>query len=670
MSNAAITVINQTAVHAQLGIVAGLPLLGSALAYVVGRKNRDAAGWIATAAAALSFLWVLKLFAALSPEHYFEQRLAPWFSAPGLSVDFLLRFDQLTAVMCLIITGIGSLIHLYSIGYMAEDESRHRFFSYMNLFLFSMLTLVLGGNLLVLFIGWEGVGLCSYLLIGFWFKNLDYAGAGRKAFVVNRISDAGMLLAMFLLIQQFGTLDFVQLRALIGDPSTIVTVGGVGLLSIVAACLFIGATGKSAQIPLFVWLPDAMAGPTPVSALIHAATMVTAGLYLMARTNFIFDMAPSVMGVIIIIAVLTAFIAATIALAQNDIKKVLAYSTVSQLGFMFMAAGMGAYWIAIFHVITHALFKGCLFLCAGSVIMGCHHEQDMRKLGGLAKLMPITFATYLVSTLAIAGIYPFSGYQSKHAIVEALIGPDNPLHVVVASWVPILVSITAFLTAFYMTRSVALTFFGSYRGANGHDHHDANHDTKAKHDSHADKASSHTSHDSHQPHESPWVMTLPLILLGTGATVAGLLLQSALPEFLSPVLPRAHAHVPATVVEGIKGSWLGIVGVFLGLILYTKLQIVPRVIGSAFMPITKLFAGKWYFDELYAALIVRPLEGASQALWRIVDSAIIDGTVNGTGKIVDINGEWLRGTQTGQIRHYLLLMFFAAVVMLVFCFVL
>ena len=361
---------------ANLGIIAFAPLLGSLLAFVVGRNNKKNAGWIATLATAFSFIWVVKLVLNLEEGQVLEHNLFTWFSSGPLAVDFLLRFDHLTAVMALVVTGIGTLIHLYSTGYMADDESPHRFFSYLNLFMFSMLLLILGGNLLVMFVGWEGVGLCSYLLIGFWFKKIDYAGAGRKAFVVNRIGDAGFLLGIFLLFWHYGTVDFVALQAAIAARPEL-----VAILTTATLCLFVELLVSQLRYHFFVWLPDAMAGPTPVSALIHAATMVTAGVYMLARLHFAFVLAPYTLAVIAVIAVLTAFIAATTAMAQYDIKKVLAYSTVSQLGFMFMAAAAGAFWAAIFHVVTHAFFKACLFLGAGSVIHGCHHDQDMRKMG-------------------------------------------------------------------------------------------------------------------------------------------------------------------------------------------------------------------------------------------------------------------------------------------------
>ncbi len=600
-----------------LALIPLLPLIGSVLAFVVGRKIKDAAGWIATGASFLSFLWVLKLVLGLEPHAVLEHNLYTWFSFEALTVQFLLRIDQLSAVMCLVVTGVGSLIHLYSTAYMHEDESRHRFFAYLNLFMFSMLLLVLGGNLLILFIGWEGVGLCSYLLIGFWYKNLSYAAAGRKAFVVNRIGDAGFLLAIFLLMEAYKTIDFIELGTVFASNPV-----PVAFATTVALCLFIGATGKSAQIPLFVWLPDAMAGPTPVSALIHAATMVTAGVYMLARTHFIFSLAPDAMAVVTLIAALTAFVAGTIAITQYDIKKVLAYSTVSQLGFMFMAAGSGAYWVAIFHVVTHAFFKACLFLCAGSVIHGCHHEQDMREMGGLRKLMPLTFVTYALSTLAIAGVAPLSGYYSKHAIMAAL--GENHL---VGAWVGALATLTAFITAFYMTRSLVMTFFGEYRG---HAH----------------------------PHESPWQMTLPLVILailGVGGGAFGSTLYHAIEQ----VIPPGHHHFHAEgIVESLAHSWLGILGVGLGFLLYSTWKDIPGKIYRAVLPVSKLLSAKYYVDEVYGRFIVQPLEGLARILWKGVDQGVIDASVNGTGAVVEISAEIARTFQTGQVRTYAFFMFF------------
>lgn len=630
------------------------PLAGAALAYALGRKSRVFSGVIATAAAVVAFILTLKGIADLGLSDTKEARLWEWFSVGDYSFDMTLRLDRLSAVMCLVITGIGSLIHLYSTAYMEEDEGMPRFFAYLNLFLFSMLMLVLGGNLLVLFVGWEGVGLCSYLLIGFWYRNVDYCAAGRKAFVVNRIGDAGVLLGTFVLLMTFKTVDFISLREMIGHPGAMAP-SLAGICALVGFCLFVGATGKSAQLPLFVWLPDAMAGPTPVSALIHAATMVTAGIYLFARMWFLFDAAAPDLGfIVVLVAGLTAFIAATIAVVQTDIKKVLAYSTVSQLGFMFLAAGAGAYWVALFHVITHAFFKACLFLGAGSVIHGCHHEQDMRQMGGLRRLMPITFVTYLISTFAIAGIYPFVGFHSKHAILDALSHSRNPLVQIAAPNLVVLASITAGLTAFYMTRSLVMTFGGEYRG---HAH----------------------------PHESPSRMTIPLMVLAAAAllcgldlthvvgtqmsdivrqVVSGLYLEHTLPHYLEGVLPRAHAHEALEPLAALTSSWIGITGVLLGFVLYAKLPSIPSVAANLLPFAHRFLLGKYFIDELYRALIVRPLEVLSVSLWRGVDQGVIDGTVNGTGELVDVTGELARGIQTGDVRHYALYLCGAAAMMI------
>lgn len=618
--------------NASLYLIVLFPLLGSILSYLAGRVMKNAAGIIATLASAASFAAVVYFVFELPQHGFYENRLFTWFASDGFTVDFLFRMDTLTAVMCLVITGIGSLIHLYSIGYMAEDPSRPRFFAYLNLFMFSMLILVLGGNLPVLFVGWEGVGLCSYLLIGFWHTNIDYASAGKKAFIVNRIGDAGFLIGMFLLIHQFGTLDFLELRQIINGTTLVVV-----FATVVAVCFFIGATGKSAQIPLFVWLPDAMAGPTPVSALIHAATMVTAGVYLLARMHFLFSQAPGALALVAIIAAATALVAAATALVQNDIKKVLAYSTVSQLGFMFMAASAGAYWVAIFHVVTHAFFKACLFLGAGSVIHGCHHEQDMRHMGGLAKAMPITFITYAISTLAIAGLYPFAGYQSKHAIMQAL--EHHPYlsgseHVIV-----ILASFTAFLTAFYMTRSVMMTFAGKYRG---HAH----------------------------PHESPWQMWVPLVVLALLATGGGIWLLDTLPEYLAGAIPVKLEHHHESILDSILHSWIGFAGVGLAIVFYTVLNQVPGATARTFPAVTSLLSHKFYFDELYDLAIVRPLRGMANMFWRVIDVNIIDMAVNGSAWFVDANGELIRRPQTGQLRHYAMYMLAATVLVITFCFLL
>lgn len=622
--------------QAQLAPVVLFPLIGALLAYLIGQRRPAWSGIIASGAALLSFAWLLLQVLALQSGQYFEDVLFSWIAAGNLSLDFTLRFDQLTAVMGLVVTGVGSIIHVYAIGYMHADPSRPRFFAYLNLFMFAMLLLILGGNLAVMFIGWEGVGFCSYALIGFWFKNINFAAAGRKAFVVNRIGDAGFLIAMFLLFQAFGTLDFVELAKAIGAGAV-----SVQLCTLIAVLLFVGATGKSAQIPLFVWLPDAMAGPTPVSALIHAATMVTAGVYMLARMHFLFDLAPYALFIVSLVALATAFIAATIALTQNDIKKVLAYSTVSQLGFMFLAAGAGAYWVAIFHVVTHSFFKACLFLCAGSVIHACHEEQDMRKMGGLAKLMPWTFGTYAVSTLAIAGIFPFAGYFSKHAILGAIEHTHNPfLTGYTAVFLP-LVSLTAFMTAFYMTRSLVLTFFGKYRG------------------------------EAH-PHEAPAVMVIPLMLLALLAFVGGygLLELLGFQHYLGHVLDTGAAHHSESVLEAVLHSWIGVLGVGLALLCYLKFTQVPAKIAQTLPMLSRFVQERWHFDEIYAFLIVRPLEKLAQLLFRYFDQRVIDGTVNGAAAVVDLKAELLRSFQTGQIRHYALYMFLASVGLVVYFLVL
>ncbi len=619
-----------------------LPLVGALFAYVAGLRHRDTAGVLATLACVLSFILTIYTTLNLPDGEVFEVSIFSWISVGDFAVDFALRFDRLTAVMCLVVTGVGSLIHLYSTSYMHEDEGRHRFFAYLNLFMFSMLILVMGANLLVLFVGWEGVGLCSYLLIGFWYKNRAYAAAGMKAFVVNRIGDAGFLVGIFMLALHFKTLDFAELQPLIAGND-----GLIPLATIIAGFLFVGAAGKSAQIPLFVWLPDAMAGPTPVSALIHAATMVTAGVYMMARLHFLFALAPLTLAVVCVIALLTAFVAATIALVQNDIKKVLAYSTVSQLGFMFMAASVGAYWVAVFHLVTHAFFKACLFLGAGSVIHSCHHEQDMRRMGGLMSRMPITGITYFISVFAIAGIFPFAGYQSKHAILEALgEAHKNPYLVEFANLIPGIASFIAGITAFYMMRSFVMTFLGEYRG------------------------------DAH-PHESPGSMTIPLILLSILATIGGIALGEMLPIYLFPVLPIEEGLEVEGLPEAVRnfahhlaGSWIGIVGVVLAVVMYTRLipraALLPGKIGELFSTIRAIFVGKYYFDEIYEAIVVGPLRTLSRVFTTRIDKDLIDGSTDGTGAIVEFSGESLRGLHTGQVRHYALFMFSAALVIIFF----
>jgi NADH-quinone oxidoreductase subunit L len=480
-----------------LWLVPLFPLAGAAINGFFGRQSsKKAISTVALVFCGASFALALFLaagFSSASAPYYCD--FAHWLRSGSFQVDFSFYLDQLSLVMLLVVTGVGFLIHIYSVGYMWDDDGYYRFMAYLNLFMFFMLTLVLAKNYLVMFIGWEGVGLASYLLIGFWFTKDSAASAGKKAFIVNRIGDFGFLIALFLIIKHFGSLDFTRVFAAVQPMSP--ETGGAGLLTAIGLLLMVGAAGKSAQIPLYVWLPDAMEGPTPVSALIHAATMVTAGVYMVARSSVIFERAPMAMMVVAIIGTLTALFAATIGIAQTDIKKVLAYSTVSQLGYMFMACGVGAFSAGIFHLMTHAFFKGLLFLAAGSVIHGVGGEQDMRKMGGLRLYMPWTFATMTVATFAIAGFWPLAGFFSKDEILW--MAYSSPL----GSWVFWLIGvITAFITSFYMFRLWFMTFFGDYRGASAHD----SHDSRAR----APAPPGH-EHGPGDPHESPWVMLGPLL---------------------------------------------------------------------------------------------------------------------------------------------------------------
>nr|MBP6374546.1 NADH-quinone oxidoreductase subunit L [Flavobacterium sp.] len=482
------------------------PFAGFLLNVFFGKQlGKTGSGVLGTLAVVTSFVVSVLFFIDLqSTGKSSSIPLFDWIQLQSISIHFGLLFDQLSILWLLFVTGIGSLIHLYSISYMHEDENMHKFFAYLNLFVFFMITLVVGSNLVVMFIGWEGVGLCSYLLIGFWHSNQDYNDAAKKAFIMNRIGDLGLLIGIFILGSLFSTLDFAGLQTALagGTPST--------LLSIAAFALFIGACGKSAQIPLYTWLPDAMAGPTPVSALIHAATMVTAGIFMVTRLHFLFDLAPEVQTIIAIVGAATALLAATIGLFQNDIKKVLAYSTVSQLGLMFLALGLGAYQVAVFHVITHAFFKACLFLGSGSVIHALHGEQDMRNMGGLKKAMPITFMTMLVSSLAIAGIFPLAGFWSKDEILL------TAFHHNIALWV--VGSVASIMTAFYMFRLMYLTFFTTFRGTEEQEKH---------------------------LHESPALITFPLIVLAILAAIGGAINlpgSTWLNHYLAPLFHAEHAE--------------------------------------------------------------------------------------------------------------------------------
>ena len=621
-----------------------LPLAGAAINGFFGRhSSKKAITTVALtfcgAAFALALLIALRFSSASAP-YYFD--LAHWLRSGDFQVDFSFYLDQLSLVMLLVVTGVGFLIHIYSVGYMWDDDGYYRFMAYLNLFMFFMLTLVLAKNYLMMFIGWEGVGLASYLLIGFWFIKDSAASAGKKAFIVNRIGDFGFLIALFLMIKHFGTLDFPALFAKIQPLSSETT--GAGLLTAIGLLLMVGAAGKSAQIPLYVWLPDAMEGPTPVSALIHAATMVTAGVYMVARSHVIFERAPSALTVVAIIGTLTAIFAATIGIAQTDIKKVLAYSTVSQLGYMFMACGVGAFSAGIFHLMTHAFFKGLLFLAAGSVIHGIGGEQDMRKMGGLRSYMPWTFMTMGIATLAIAGIPPLAGFWSKDEILWRAFG---------ASWVYWLIGvITAFITSFYMFRLMYMTFGGEYRGAiaqnapGGHGHGANDHD-----------------HGHGEPHESPMVMLAPLAILAILSLVGGFINYGGRFEhFLAPVFQAGHTvqePVGEVASKTLEYALMGvsIVVAFLGWVvahlLYSGRSQMPARIAGALGGLYEAVVHKYYIDELYAVFFVKPLiDGSTEILWHGIDQGIIDATVNNSADAARHVSDEARHMQSGNLRSY------------------
>lgn len=570
----------------------------------------------------------------------FTQPIFDWFSAGSLNISLSFLVDPLSAIMLLIVTGIGFLIHVYSMGYMKTDEGYGKFFAFLNLFVFFMLLLVLGSNYVVMFIGWEGVGLCSYLLIGFWFKNSSFAGAAKKAFVMNRIGDLGFLIAVFLLFATFGTLEFGGIF-----PAAAGMAGGDSIILLITLLLFVAATGKSAQIPLFTWLPDAMAGPTPVSALIHAATMVTAGIYMIARSNILFALAPITMDIIAIVGVATALLAAAIAITQNDIKKVLAYSTVSQLGYMFLGLGVGAFTGAFFHVITHAFFKALLFLGAGSVIHAMSDEQDMRSMGGLKKHLPITYATMLVGTIAISGIPPLSGFFSKDEILAYAFGNNTLL------WA--LGLIGALFTAFYMFRMLFLTFFGKFRG---------------------------TVQQASHLHESPSTMTLPLIVLAVLSVIGGVLNLPAalggnhwLASFLDPVFAAGNARVGATVpdhsTEYVLMGVSAVAAIVMAVVAYNryvKKAHVPIPDEGERTPLAKLSYNKFYVDELYDAVVVKPLNRLSVFFHRVIDRSVIDGFVNLLGGSPTESGKGIRLLQTGNVGFYIFGMVIGVIALLIY----
>jgi NADH-quinone oxidoreductase subunit L len=615
------------------------PLIGF-LINGLGRRalSKSTIGLIGSGVILASFAVSLGIFFEVKQPGFETQivRLFDFINVQAFNIPFAFQVDQLSSLFLLIITGVGFLIHLYSTAYMHEEEPQHygRYFAYLNLFVFSMLLLVLGANYLIMFIGWEGVGLCSYLLIGFWFKNNNYNYAARKAFVMNRIGDVGFLLAVFWILAKLGTVTYgdVFSRAAEFTPADVT---GITML------LFVGAMGKSAQIPLYTWLPDAMAGPTPVSALIHAATMVTAGIYMIVRSNVLYTMAPTTLTVVAIVGLATALLGATIALKQNDIKKVLAYSTVSQLGYMFLGLGVGAYTGAVFHVMTHAFFKALLFLGAGSVIHAMHHEQDIRVMGGLKKSMPITHITFLLGCLAIAGIPPFSGFFSKDEILAAAFEHNKILWAIGV--------ITAGLTAFYMFRLYAMTFLGKFRGTHDQEHH---------------------------LHESPPAMTIPLIVLAVLSVIGGFV---GIPEvfasnshylehFLSPVIQKsvegtgALSHGTEYMLMGVSVG-IAAIAIIYALSRFTKSPEVGEPEGAG-----KFLANKWYVDELYDNIIAKPLFGLAAFFKNVIEKSGIDAVVNGVGKGVNYAGRQIRFMQSGLVGNYILLMVLSIVLMIILVF--
>jgi NADH-quinone oxidoreductase subunit L len=588
-----------------LWLIPLFPLIGFLLNGLFGRRlTKPAVNLIAVGSVAVCFAYVVWVLSALYPlasphsESYFT-----WIQSGTLHIGFDLTVDRLTAVMLMVITGVGLIIHIYSVGYMAHEGGYYRFFSYLNLFMFFMLILVLASNFLLLFVGWEGVGLCSYLLIGFYFQENFANDAGKKAFIVNRIGDFGFMLGMLLLVVTFHTLDFGQLsKAVAAMPVET----SLGILTLITLLLFAGATGKSAQFPLYVWLPDAMAGPTPVSALIHAATMVTAGVYMIARASFLYDHTPLALHVVALIGLFTAAFAATIGLAQNDIKKVFAYSTVSQLGYMFLGLGVGAYSTGIFHLMTHSFFKALLFLGAGSVIHGISGEQDLRHMGGLRKAMPVTFITLLVASLAISGIPPFSGYFSKDAILLATYQYSPWMF-----WVGV---ITAGMTAFYVFRAFFMAFTGKYRG-------------------------------HHHPHESPPSMTGPLIVLAVLSTVGGFF---DVTKWLAPMYPHPEAENLTLVIVSVAA---GVLGIAIAAYMYWLKPAIAASMKEGYF--YDLIYHKYYVDEIYDALIVQPIVLLSRfVLWKGVDDALIDGAVNAGSRRIRGVGTIFQHMQSGTIRNY------------------
>jgi NADH-quinone oxidoreductase subunit L len=653
--------------------VIGLPLVGFLFHAFFGKRvGKKVVGTVGTAvvlgAFALSVYLLIELLRLPAADRQVISTLWRWIEAGEFKVSFEALIDPLSLLMALIVTGVGGLIHLYSTGYMADDEDYPRFFTYLNLFIVFMLTLVLSNNLLMMFVGWEGVGLCSYLLIGFWYKDKVNTDSANKAFIVNRIGDWGFMLAVILSFWTFGTLNFAGEESMFQRAIEMHQQGmlSAGIITAIALLLFVGATGKSAQFPLYMWLPDAMAGPTPVSALIHAATMVTAGVVMVTRCHVFFEVAPAAMLVVAVIGVFTAIFAATIAIAQTDIKRVLAYSTVSQLGYMFLGCGVGAFASGMFHVTTHAFFKALLFLGSGSVILALHHEQDMRRMGGLAKYLPITYWTMLAGWLAISGVPPLAGFFSKDEILAATFGTHAlPISMGQILWAVGLV--TALLTAFYMTRLMGLTFWGTPRWAAAHSHH-------GKDDVHG-----HGAHGHHgEPKESPPSMTVPLMILAVLSVLGGFIggfapvhIPSLFEAFLEPsaglkVLGEdAVPHLPVSVEwilvgASVAAAWLGI---WYGWSRYRKgLPESERELAG----VRKVLYNQYYYDWLIVKGIGLWLGGKiANWMWQFVDVRLVDGLVNGIAGLTGLVGSSLRRVQTGYVRSYAFTILIGAIVLLV-----
>jgi NADH-quinone oxidoreductase subunit L len=668
-----------------LWIIPALPLAAVLLSLLLGdRLGKAGTSWLACGAVGLAFLAAVRAVAAVAAlpveERHLVETAWTWMRVGDFHADVAFLLDPLSAVMVLIVTGVGFLIHVYSTGYMADDPSYRRFFLYLNLFMFAMLTLVLADNFLLMFVGWEGVGLCSYLLIGFWYEKHSATEAGKKAFIVNRIGDFGFILGVLFLIAWTGSVDYERVFTVAphlfepGSPSLPAALGalfsghGLPVVTVLTLLMFLGATGKSAQIPLFTWLPDAMEGPTPVSALIHAATMVTAGVYMVARSHVLFLLSPASLEVVAVIGAATALMAATIGLAQNDIKRVLAYSTVSQLGYMFFACGVGGFGAGIFHVMTHAFFKALLFLGAGSVIFGLHHEQDMRKMGGLSGRMPVTHATMLIACIAIAGIPPLAGFWSKDEILAQAFATGH-----FGIWLAGVLG--AVMTAFYMFRLYVLTFQGAPRFEEHgvpslHEAHVAAEHAMHAHGGHADEHGHGDRHGHGGPvKESPASMTLPLSILAVLSVVGGFLGmgkpflpgESFLARWLAPVMEGGAPPVP--VHELSPGTEWGLMalsvavaafGIFMAFQTYLRTPALATDLRERFAGLHRLLENKYWVDELYDTIAVRPVHRIAEGLWRFWDAKVVDGLVNGTGYVMEGFSSILRLLQTGYVGTYAL----------------